>query len=98
MSKFHSFVLFQHFLHLCCSVLQDRLDRVAKAGLPIWISELDIRESDVEIRADHYEDLVRLFFSHDAVEGILLWGFWDGAHWCVDCVLANGPEVTVSAF
>ncbi len=76
-------------------VLQARLDKVAEAGLPIWISELDVQESDVNTRANRYENLVRLFFAHEAVEGLLLWGFWDGAHWCSDCVLAEGSSVTV---
>ena len=39
----------------------------------------------------------RLCFSHPAVEGVLLWGFWDqkmfkGKNWS----LFDGPAVTVS--
>ena len=34
-------------------------------------------------------------FSHEAVEGILLWGFWDQAHWRPECALAEGPDVIV---
>ena len=68
---------------------------VAEAGLPIWITELDVRDDDVNIRADRYEDILRLYFSHEAIEGILLWGFWDQAHWRPECALAEGPDVTV---
>ena len=75
--------------------LQSRLDVVAEAGLPIWITELDVRDEDMNIRADRYEDILRLYFSHEAVEGILLWGFWDQAHWRPECALAEGPDVIV---
>ena len=57
---------------------------------------MDIQEDDVNIRADHYEDTLRLYFSHEGVEGIMLWGFWDQAHSKPEAALAEGPEVTVS--
>ena len=40
-------------------------------------------------------DLLTLYFSHPAVEGVLLWGFWDGLIWLDESKLAEGPNVTV---
>ena len=57
---------------------------------------MDIQEDDVNIRADRHEDTLRLYFSHEGVEGIMLWGFWDQAHSKPEAALAEGPEVTVS--
>ena len=71
------------------------MDELAETGLPIWITELDVRDDDVDVRADRYEDYLRLYFSHEVVEGIMLWGFWDQAHWRPEAALANGPDVIV---
>ncbi len=61
-------------------VLQ-RLDVLGPLGLPVWITEFDVQDPDVESRADQLEALYRTAFSHPAVDGILMWGFWAGAHW-----------------
>ena len=45
--------------------------------------------------ASGLQDLLILYFSHPAVEGVLLWGFWDGVLWLDDSKLAEGPNVTV---
>ena len=36
-----------------------------------------------------------LYFSHPAVEGIILWGFWDGRIWKANATLVEGPDLTV---
>ena len=77
-------------------LLQSRLDAVASLGLPIWITELDITLVNFTERADAYEDILRLYFSHASVEGIMLWGFWDQAHWRPDAALVNGDNFDVS--
>jgi GH35 family endo-1,4-beta-xylanase len=58
-----------------------RLDILATLNLPIWITEYDTANPDANARADALEALYRSAFSHPAVEGILMWGFWAGAHW-----------------
>jgi hypothetical protein len=34
-----------------------------------------------EFNARELTDYYRICFSHHAVEGILMWGFWEGANW-----------------
>ena len=34
-----------------------------------------------ELKAKELVDYYRICFAHPAVEGILMWGFWEGANW-----------------
>ncbi len=72
-----------HFFHRSRQPARtmELLDRYAKFGLPLQITELDVPERDDKIRADQQRDLITLFFSHPAVDSITHWGFWEGSHW-----------------
>ncbi|XP_062581777.1 uncharacterized protein LOC134243536 [Saccostrea cucullata] len=78
-------------------VLKYRLDKVAEAGLKIWITELTILESDSTKKAAALEELLTLYFSHPAVEGVLLWGFWDGAIYDPNVSLFTGSSIAANA-
>jgi GH35 family endo-1,4-beta-xylanase len=60
----------------CFDVLDD-------LGVPIKITELDIgAENSSEVaKANQLENVFRAAFEHQAVEGIIFWGFWSGCHW-----------------
>lgn len=58
-----------------------RLDQLAVLEKPIWVTEYDVVDPNEETRADKLENLYRAAFSHPAVHGILMWGFWAGSHW-----------------
>ena len=68
-------------------LIKERLDKLAALGLPIKVTELDFGTWDQgmtlteEKQADEYEKFIRSAFSHPAVVGIVLWGFWDNRHW-----------------
>jgi GH35 family endo-1,4-beta-xylanase len=57
------------------------LDRFAKSGLPIEATEFDININDERLQADYLRDYMTILFSHPAVNGIIMWGFWEGRHW-----------------
>jgi endo-1,4-beta-xylanase len=57
------------------------LDRYAALGLPIRITEFDIRTDDEELQADYTRDFLIAMYSHASVVGVQLWGFWESAHW-----------------
>ncbi|CAL1542279.1 unnamed protein product [Lymnaea stagnalis] len=59
------------------TLVKNRLDILGSSGLPMWITELDLSAHDETTRATWYENVLRLYFSHRNVEGVLLWGFWD---------------------
>lgn len=56
-------------------------DRFEKLGLPVRITELDIDIADEQLQADYYRDFLTASFSHPNINGVLIWGFWESAHW-----------------
>jgi GH35 family endo-1,4-beta-xylanase len=67
-----------------------RLDILAETGLPIAISEFDMRDDSGQITPERQEeifnDILTATFEHQSVDGFTMWGFWDSAHW-----RGNGP-------
>jgi GH35 family endo-1,4-beta-xylanase len=76
--------------------LKNALDSLAQFNLPIRITEFNIpgqrskyyqdrkltlTPEEEEIKAKELVDYYRICFAHPAVEGILMWGFWEGANW-----------------
>ncbi len=76
--------------------LKNALDSLAVFNLPIRITEfnipgqrskyyidrnLEITSEGEQLKAKEMVDYYRICFAHPAVEGILMWGFWEGANW-----------------
>lgn len=76
--------------------LKNALDSLAKFNLPIRVTEFNLpgqrskyyekrnlKMTDEEElqKAKDIVDYYRICFAHPAVEGILMWGFWEGANW-----------------
>lgn len=68
------------------------IDRFAAFGLPVKITEFDVifgkkaqlydfADWELELQADYTRDFMTAMFSHPAVNGIIMWGFWEGRHW-----------------
>jgi len=57
------------------------LDRFAAFGKTLAVTEFDINVKDEELQAAYTRDFLTALFSHPAVNGILMWGFWEGRHW-----------------
>jgi len=66
-----------------------RFDSVGELDLPIWITEFDVDQPDEDQRAGDFEDFYRIAFSHPAVEGVLMYGFWQEAQWRMNSYIAN---------
>ena len=77
-------------------VLRSSLDSLAVFGLPIRITEFNMpgqrskyhtqkietmTDAEEQQKAKELVDYYRICFAHPAVEGILMWGFWEGANW-----------------
>lgn len=84
------------FIWRTLSNSQKRLDTLAETGLKLWITELDFQNSDINIRAQGYKDALRLFFSHPAVEGIIMWAPWDLDNGGKPSALVEGNNFDVS--
>jgi GH35 family endo-1,4-beta-xylanase len=63
------------------------LDRFATFGVPIEATEFDVNVADEQIQADYMRDFMTTLFSHPAVNSILMWGFWQNAHWLPQAAL-----------
>jgi endo-1,4-beta-xylanase len=52
------------------------------------ITEYDIATNgDEQLAADYLRDCLIACFSHQAYDGFLLWGFWEGSHWVPEAAL-----------
>ncbi|HLN20596.1 MAG TPA: endo-1,4-beta-xylanase [Bacteroidales bacterium] len=73
--------------------VKSALDSLAKFGLPIRITEFNLPGMRSTLKnaqltpeqeankAKEIVDFYKLCFAHPAVEGIIMWGFWEGANW-----------------
>lgn len=76
--------------------LKRALDSLARFNLPIRVTEFNIpgqrskyynkrdlkmTDEEEQQKATDLVDYYRICFAHPAVEGILMWGFWEGANW-----------------
>ncbi len=66
---------------LSWSDIKTKLDQVATLGLPIKVTEFDMKIDEQNIgdqsMANSYGLMMRVCFSHPAVEGLIWWGFKD---------------------
>lgn len=74
-------------------LLKSNLDKLAAAGLPIHVSELDITGNDEE-QLVAYQRIFPIFWEHPAVAGVTLWGWRYGRTWVENTHLVheNGRE------
>jgi endo-1,4-beta-xylanase len=76
--------------------LRNALDSLAVFKLPIRVTEFNmpgqrskyykdrnlvLTPQEEELKAKEIVDYYKICFAHPAVEGILMWGFWEGANW-----------------
>jgi endo-1,4-beta-xylanase len=61
--------------------LMEILDEYAKFGKRIEATELDLNIDDEQAQADYLRDFTTVLFSHPSVDGVVMWGFWEGRHW-----------------
>lgn len=76
--------------------LKNALDSLAQFHLPIRVTEFNMpgqrskyskdrnikmTPEEEELKAKELVDYYKICFAHPAVEGILMWGFWEGANW-----------------
>lgn len=60
--------------------IYDKIDRFARFGLPLRVTEFDIAVgNDEALQATLMNNYLTVIFSHPAIEGITMWGFWEGS-------------------
>ncbi|MFC1509344.1 endo-1,4-beta-xylanase [Candidatus Omnitrophota bacterium] len=63
------------------NIVQTALDSLAQFNLPVKVTEYDLTVDDEEKKAELLDSFYRTCFAHPAVDAIVMWGFWEGAHW-----------------
>jgi GH35 family endo-1,4-beta-xylanase len=87
---------------LSSSALKNSLDLMRNAGVPIYITELDLNgksESNTndQVQLQSYKDHFPVYWEHPAVAGITLWGYVTGATWIGGTGLMSSSGVEKSA-
>jgi endo-1,4-beta-xylanase len=54
------------------------LDALAATGLPIHVTEMDVDGPDDDIQLADYRRIFPVFWEHQAVQGITMWGYLPG--------------------
>jgi endo-1,4-beta-xylanase len=67
---------FETRLH--AEAMLQNLERVAGAGLPIFVTELDVDGLEDDEQLADFQRLFPLFWQHPAVRGVTLWGYRPG--------------------
>jgi endo-1,4-beta-xylanase len=57
------------------------IDQFAAFGKDLQVTEFDVSVADEQVQADYTRDFLTICFSHPAMKGFMMWGFWEGAHW-----------------
>jgi endo-1,4-beta-xylanase len=78
------------------AALRQSLDKLAGFKLPIRVTEFNmpgqrskyygkrdakLSDDEEQAKARNLAEYYRICFAHPAVEGVMMWGFWEGANW-----------------
>jgi GH35 family endo-1,4-beta-xylanase len=91
-----------HYFNLdgtSASTVQNALNSMAKSGLPIYVTELDMKGSPASEanQKTKYSSLFPIFWNHPAVAGITIWGYLEGSTWAAGTGLLNADGTERSA-
>lgn len=56
------------------------VDRYSDLGLDVQVTEFDFGTSDEQLQAAYLRDFYTAMFAHEGVDDLLMWGFWEDAH------------------
>ncbi|WP_207431427.1 endo-1,4-beta-xylanase [Sabulibacter ruber] len=73
---------------LTATQVKNALDLMDNAGVPIYVTELDISGDD-NIQRTRYQTVFPVYWEHPAVAGITLWGYEAGKTWKANTNLLN---------
>ena len=77
--------------HMKAADLEQNLDLMAGAGVPLYITEMDMQgvNTDETSQLLSYQALFPVLWEHPAVAGITLWGYVNGDMWQPDAGIVN---------
>lgn len=81
--------------------ITENLDELAKTGLPLYVAELDItglavdevhdavNAAQEDLQEVRYQEVFPALWEHNAVKGVTLWGYKEGATWVAGSGIFN---------
>jgi GH35 family endo-1,4-beta-xylanase len=75
------------------TTLRNNLTNLAATGLPIYITEFDINQSDDNVQLQRYQAIFPVLFEHPGVYGITLWGYVQFEIWQQNAYLVTDPRL-----
>jgi endo-1,4-beta-xylanase len=84
-----------HFLESTTKgTITAKLNQLAQTGLPIYITEYDVKLADDAQHLAKYKEQVPAIYEHPAVAGMTLWGYMEGQMWRAEgfLIYRNGAE------
>jgi len=82
--------------------LQNALNNMAKSGVPVYVTELDLKGNPVSEanQLNSYKTSFPVYWNHPAVAGITLWGYVEGQTWSTGTGIlnSNGTERSAMAW
>lgn len=87
-----------HFLESAnINTIKTNLDSLAKTGLPIYVTEYDVRYDPPDVESKQlakYQEQFPVLWEHPGVKGITLWGYKEGMIWRTEAFLvrSDGTE------
>lgn len=61
--------------------IQQKLDQISTLGLPLYVSEYDIEATNDQTQLEYMQMHFPIFYEHQNVIGVTLWGYVVGATW-----------------
>ena len=76
---------------ISAGALQTALNNMAKSGVPVYVTELDMKGKTVSEAGQltSYKTAFPVYWNHPAVAGITLWGYVEGATWATNTGILN---------
>lgn len=82
--------------------LRTSVDRMARAGVPVYVTELDLtgnpdNSGSEALQLQSYQNLFPVYWEHPAVAGVTIWGYVEGLTWFEGTGLLNSNRTKRSA-
>jgi len=82
-----------HFLEdTQIATIEARLNELTAMNLPVYLSDLDINESDDQQQLETMKAIFPVFFENTAVKGLTLWGYRENQIWRQEAFLLSSTE------
>lgn len=73
--------------------IKTKLDLLDTTGIPLYVASLDLDIADDQQQLDKMKAIFPVFYDHESVEGITLWGYRENQLWRQNAFLLSADEI-----